>query len=140
MKSLNPAAIKVFSKLIEKLKEPGDADKIDKSEGTFMPVGIDFLQRFPNGMETYAVAHRFEQNGDLVPDPDVEFLVQKRDEKVVSVWPLAIDHPPPFVYRRHVELAEDGKPERLNLRGQADLATFCSVWMKNIQLQQELEI
>jgi len=139
MKALNATATKIFANLVKDLKEPGEDKKFDSGGPALMPVCVDFLQDFGNGLETYAVAHRFEMNGDLVPDPDVEFLVRRsKDRTVLAVWPLAIDMAPPFAYRRHVELGADGKPERLNQAGQYDLASFCSRWMRNIKHQQSI--
>ena len=49
--------------------EPGDGIKL-KSEG-FMDLSVDVLHR--TGDKTIiALAHHYKQNGDLVPDPDME--------------------------------------------------------------------
>lgn len=136
METLSTPATKVFTKLVTELKL-GEGKKLNRSPA-FMPVDIDFLNQYNDNLETYAVAHRFVMNGDLVPDPDVEFLVYRAGGVVQRVWPLAIDHPPPFVYRRHVSLDINGQPYCINEKGQADLAAFCSLWMLNIQEQQSL--
>ena len=142
MKPISKAALQVFRKLATGLKEPGTANKIDNAKGAFMAVSIDLLQRHHHGpagtYELYAVAHRYELNGDLVPDPDVEFLaVRDHTGAVAAVYPLAIDHGMGR-YRRHAWLKADLTPDRLAPAAQKDLATFCSVWFKNIKEQQGL--
>ena len=114
-----------------------DARTVDNARGTFMPVTVDCLRVARSG-SLYAVAHRFEQNGDLCPDPDVEFLVtdDPLQPGAKAVYPTAIDQT--FGYRRYVELDVDGNPVRLNRAGQADLASFCTMWMRNIKGQQGL--
>jgi hypothetical protein len=124
---LNAAATKVFRTLIDGL-EPGGARYVGKHGETFMRVAIDRLSR-----HEYAVAHRFECNGDLVPDPDVEFYVTDAGE----VYPTAIEQGPVGVYRRAVHW--DGAGDcRIDRREQADIADFCNMWMRNIKEQQQL--
>ncbi len=144
MRKLSPPAARVFLHLVEGL-DPGEARTIDNAGGAFMGVSVDCLrrERLTDAGETgalYAVAHRFESNGDLVPDPDVEFFVvpDAADPLGRAVYPTAIDHPPPFGYRRYVEFGSDGLPDAINRRGQADLAAFCDAWMRNIRQQQGL--
>jgi hypothetical protein len=129
VKSLNGRATKIFKTLVRGL-EPGAARYVDNAKGTFMRVAIDCLAQ---GL--FAVAHRFEQNGDLCPDPDVEFYVSPSGD----VFPTAIDQ---FAapYKRYVEVVEGGGTWRWTgaERGQADLVEFCNMWMKNIEDQQRL--
>lgn len=124
MKTLNKAAAVVFHKLVDGLAV-GEARRIDNAPGVYMAVSVDRI-----GENTYAVAHRFEQNGDLVPDPDMEFVVISG-----AVVPTAIDQA--YGYRRTVE-HEDGQNIRFLPRAQRELATFANLWMKNIRLQQEI--
>lgn len=69
-----------------------------------------------------AVAHYYEQNGDLCPDPDVEFLITPQG------WaPTAIRYA--FGDASYVD----------NPGGQAELAQFCETWASNIEHQGYLE-
>lgn len=126
MKLLNKTATRTFLQLVSGL-QPGEARRIDHAPGAFMAVSVDFLREEAGG-RFYAVAHRYEQNGDLLPDPDVEFYVVGE-----LVAPVAIDQAPG--YRRHVEF-EAGRAVRMYRRGQADLTDFCNLWMRNIREQQ----
>jgi len=137
LRKLGPRATSVFLHLVDGL-QAGQARKINNASGAFMAVSIDCLQEgAAERGARYAIAHRFEANGDLVPDPDVEFYVV-REAGDTAVYPTAIDHPPPIGYRRYVEFGTDGQPDAIHRRGQADLARFCDTWMRNIALQQGL--
>jgi hypothetical protein len=144
MRRLSPFATKVFVTLVDGLAA-GDARKLDQAPGAFMAVSVDCLSLIRRiggdgpGGAVYAIAHRYEVNGDLVPDPDVEFYVtdDSDDPSGKAVYPTAIDHGP-MGYHRHVELDAAGHPARFSRRGQADLAKFCESWMRNIARQQRL--
>ena len=144
MTKLNRTATKIFLKLVDGLIA-GHARKIDNTRGAFMAVSVDYLtadRTRSNGAgcgSLYAIAHRYEVNGDLVPDPDVEFYVvdDVLEPGQKAVYPTAIDHGP-MGYHRHVDFDEAGQPARFARRGQADLASFCNAWMRNIASQQRL--
>ena len=128
MKILNEKAERTFRVLIEGLAEPGDARKIDNGGKGIMPVSVDFLQRNADGSCLYAVAHNFIQNGDVCPDPDVEFYVTP-----LGVAPTAIQQI--MGYQRAVEFLAGGRIV-FDKRRQADIADFCNTWMANIRDQQ----
>lgn len=138
MRPLGRKATKIFRALIDGLPV-GDAKKLDNARGSFMAVSVDYLHGNSRRGALYAVAHRYEVNGDLVPDPDVEFYVVEgplhRGDK--AIYPTAIDHGP-LGYYRYVHFDSDGHPARIASRGQADLSRFCDGWMTNIAAQQGL--
>jgi hypothetical protein len=146
MRKLNERATKVFVALVEGLRT-GDARKLDNCPGTFMAVSVDYLvgeeHRTASGppWALYAVAHHYLTNGDLVPDPDVEFYVVDDPERPgeKAVYPIAIDHGP-LGYHRYADVERTGQLANVRPRGQADLTRFCDVWMKNIAAQQRLEV
>ena len=108
-----------------------------------MAVTVDFLigatTRRP--WAVYAVAHRYLVNGDLIPDPDVEFYVVDDPGRpgTKAVYPIAIDHGP-LGYHCYVDVDHAGRLTLSSARGQAELARFCDVWMKNIAAQQHLDL
>lgn len=138
MKKLGRTATKVFLALIADIAV-GDAKKLDNAGGAFMAVSVDHLGRDSRGGALYAVAHRYQVNGDLVPDPDVEFYVvdDPTQPGTKAIYPTAIDHGP-LGYYRHVHFDSAGQPARIASRGQAALATFCDGWMRNLAAQQGL--
>jgi hypothetical protein len=146
MRRLGIEATKVFIALVDGLLA-GDAKKLDNAPGAFMAVSIDCLARDQRdldgagGRALYAIAHRYEANGDLIPDPDVEFYVVRDADAPggQAVYPAAIDHGP-LGYYRYIHFDTAGRPARILPRGQADLTRFCDAWMRNIAFQQRLDI
>lgn len=138
MRPLGQKATKVFRALVDGVSV-GDAKKLDNARSSFIAVSIDYLHGESRRGAFYAIAHRHEVNGDLVPDPDVEFYVV--DDPLQpgnkAIYPTAIDHGP-IGYYRYVHFDSNGHPARIAIRGQADLARFCDGWMTNIAAQQKL--
>ncbi len=135
MKSLNKRAEAIFRQLIEGLENSGDHRKIDNAGGSFMPLNIDVLsvnRQTVAGREwcdmPVSLAHNYVQNGDVMADPDVEFLVTP-----LGVVPLSFQQDP-GIHRRWA-WQENGQ-WRYHPRGQADLTAFCNQWMVNIKQQQ----
>ncbi len=86
------------------------------------------------GRSLLSVAHYFEQNGDLVADPEVVFFTGCPN------WvPVEITQPPPAGYRVCAEVAGDAIA-RVDPRRQADVARFVEdVWARKLEAQGWLE-
>ena len=92
------------------------------SEG-FMPLSIEKHDKH------IMVTHYFEQNGDLVPDPDVEFVDLGGDD-----WlPIAIQHST-GLYCKAAEQAASGN-WLISKRAMADLKSFVRMWARNLLAQ-----
>lgn len=86
----------------------------------FMPLTIE-----KHG-EQIVVAHYFEQNGDLVPDPDMEFVDLGADD-----WlPVAIQHSTGH-YCRSAEKAASGN-WLISKRAMSELRSFVRLWARNL--------
>jgi len=132
MKSLNAEAYAVFHKLIEGLDDLGDARKIDNTDGAFMPVHVDFLWQNKHG-RVFAVAHHYIQNGDVMQDPDMTFLVTEQ-----GIYPLTFQQDNLAIYQEAAGI-ENGQFVTYDAKLQADLAAFADQWMMNIKVQQDLK-
>ena len=111
-----------------------DHKKIDNTEGAFMPVHVECGNQCNLGV-IYSVAHYYEQNGDLMRDPDMEFIKGSDGEYYpISFWQ---DAPP---IRKEVVVWKDGEIIGWMGKEQAELVTFANTWMKNIKEQQGLVI
>lgn len=94
----------------------------------YMPLVIEKV-----GKHLVSVAHYFEQNGDLCADPDVVFFTGYSD-----CW-VAIEIQQVLGYQRVAWLNDDGASiKSVNLRGQADVASFTNLWARNIKEQDYL--
>ena|SRR6185436_4879806 len=57
----------------------------------FMPLSVDTLDREETRL-CIALSHHFEQNGDLVADPDMELRVDLEDQTVEAGGPAVAGH------------------------------------------------
>jgi hypothetical protein len=122
------SSLAVFRKLTEGLVKVCDHRTIDNCDSTFMPVVVEVVDSVRLGL-VVSVAHYFEQNSDLMADPEVTFLVTA-DE----VFPLTFYQPP---FSDVAAKFEDGRL-LVSKRRQGDLTRFCNQWMRNIAEQQDL--
>ena len=107
------------------LKEKFEASSefyVKISSSGFMPLIIEKHET------QIIVAHYYEQNGDLVPDPDMEFVC------TVYGWvPVAIQHSN-GIYRRASEFDESGRllVKKTELKSQLN---FAAMWARNLKAQ-----
>src|SRR4051794_36862311 len=102
LRQVSRAARGVLETLVEGLDELGASKRVDKAKGAFMAVCVERVEHTSHG-PIFSVAHYFEQNGDLVPDPDVTFLRGATGD----FYPLTYQDA--LAYRRSAELGEDGR-------------------------------
>ena len=119
-------------------------NKHNHPEGGFMPVSVELVGRqYRDGKQSgvmVAVAHYFEQQGDLVADPAMTFF-RSTESDIESGLPLFI--PVDFQDARRYNEAvifENGVPTKGNKRMVSDLISFTSLWMKNIRAQQGIKM
>lgn len=105
----------------------GESRKFDSGRG-YMPLHVERLYG-----NVYSLAHYFKQNGDLVPDPDMEILRGADGRWYPLATQFAIG-----AYIRSAELGEDGSIRRLWPGRQRDAASFAGMWLRNIREQQEV--
>ena len=107
----------------------GTPKKIANSE-TYMAVHVEKV-----GENLYSVAHYYEQNGDLMSDPEMVFL-----HVAPGLWqPVSITQHGVGVYREAI-VFEDGKIVGYRPRLLDELCSFTTIWMRNIKAQQGLRL
>jgi hypothetical protein len=122
MKPLAKATGDVLDALTAGL-EIGEARKV--GNGPYMPVHVDRLSH-----ATYSLAHYFQQNGDLVCDPDGVFLRTAQGWLPVSLQLCT------GAYTRALELDDGDKPCKWNPAAYRELSSFAAMWLRNIKEQQ----
>ena len=133
MDYLNKTAEKIFNTLIEGLKEPGEARKIDNTEGTFMPVHVEIIDQSTYGKHV-SIAHYYVQEGDLMKDPEMTFLNSLKG----NVFPMTFEQDGGIpICQVAMEIDENGNIRR-NEKIQKSLVDFANMWMKNIKDQQRI--
>ena len=95
-----------------------------------MAVSVEIIHECSFG-KTVAVAHYYEQNGDLMADPDMTFLICPGGQVV----PMTYQQDNMGIYQRAVGFIEGGKME-VYWRMQTDITKFANDWMRNIKQQQ----
>lgn len=81
-----------------------------------------------------SVAHYFEQNGDLMADPEIVFFTGYGEWVPVECTQVIGG------YHRYAELSPDGKDiVRANLTGQQGVAALAKMWATNLKVQGWLE-
>ena len=124
MKAINQKAKKVLEKLLSEMKD-GYA-KIDNTDGAFMPVVVEEV-----GNNFISLANYYEQNGDLIPDPEIIFW-KAADGKF---YPTYLKD---CLGEQESLFFKDGKPSSIRPRLQHEQATFAGLWLENIKAQQRI--
>lgn len=88
------------------------------------------------GLNRISVAHYFEQNGDLVADPEIVFWVCPEDGNWYAIGVTQVFGGS----RTYAWIAEDGTSvTRYSHAAQTDLASFANLWARNIVAQRWLQ-
>ncbi len=121
MRPLNAATARILDTLTAGLEDPCvptatvSHRKYDNGGG-FMAAVVERI-----GPHRYSVAHYYEQNGDLVADPDLELVHYE------GAWyPSAISHPPPFGYTRALSCDDASQPHPWYPRAHRELRSFAT--------------
>lgn len=132
MRPINQKARKIMDRLTAGITRENSHTRIDnnKPDSGIMAVVVEWVGCCKIG-DIYSVAHYYEQNCDLMADPEMTFLKAEDGRYYPFSWKMD----GLGVYREGVEW-EDGEPRRVNLREQRDEAIFAGQWMQNIKWQQ----
>ena len=105
-----------------------------ESEG-YMPLSIEFIGAGPRGLPLVSVMHFYEQNGDLMRDPDMEFEIDEN----FGWHPVSYRQDSIGLMQEAVFV--DDKTGRVMVRPKLvrDLRRFAATWSKNLDEQGFLE-
>ncbi|HNF28511.1 MAG TPA: DUF1249 domain-containing protein, partial [Leptospiraceae bacterium] len=109
---------------IEKGKYHGKSEKAPDSG--LMSLHYDYVGKDKKGNYIIALSHYFEQNGDLVPDPDMQIRILPEMEAAE-----AMTFQDQFGYQEVYPDKGDGK-EYVDLARKKDLNKFLNQWLTNI--------
>lgn len=132
LKPLNDSMSRLLDTLTANLADPStdgqSGRKYDNAPEVYMAVYVNRLTE-----NRFSVAHFYLQNGDRVPDPDMEFV------KVDGLW-FPVCYTNCYGRREAVVTDENGRPSRYSPREYAGLRTFANVLLRNIREQQEIKV
>jgi hypothetical protein len=132
MQHLNDRATAIFRKLTEGLQKVGDHQQWN-NDSSFMAACIEIIGTTGLG-PLVSIAHYYEQNGDLMRDPDVIFLIGADQQ----VYPISFRQDNLGTYLEAAVI--DNGQWKVRTKMQADLCSFCNQWMRNINEQQQLGV
>ncbi|HDT14930.1 MAG TPA: DUF1249 domain-containing protein [Firmicutes bacterium] len=78
----------------------------------------------------FSMAHNYEQNGDLVPDPDMEIEIDL-ERKTAE----ALTFQNALVYQNVYDYDDKGEKIMFKPRLKKDLNSFLKMWLKNLTEQ-----
>lgn len=125
-------------------KEEEDYIKVNNSD-SYMPVVVEILNRNEHNMlgrlEHVSIAHYGEQNGDLMADPDMEFLLwNPKGNDDAYVFPMSFHNDYVGYSDLGIEINNELVPTKFSKEKVAEYIDFCNMWMNNIREQQGLDI
>lgn len=140
MKKINQQAVKTFCKLLDRM---GIQTYFKFTSEGFMPLVMEQVGELlttPYGTgQLYSLAHYYEQNGDLMRDPEMVFIVvdnrkDPKDYEFIGIYPQLFQQDSLDIYEESVNIVHNNvttyKPA-----WQAAHVTFANQWLKNIQQQ-----
>ena len=133
MKAINAKAQAVMDKLTQGLNKPGESRKVDNTQGAFMAVCVEQVAETYLG-PIYSIAHYYQQNGEPMRDPDMEFI-RGFDSQY---YPISFWQDGGIPRRDEVLDWEGDRIKGIRQKLQEDLADFANMWMRNIKEQQGL--
>jgi len=110
--------------------------RIESPSAGLMRLCIEAIGTGPNGFPLVSVAHYYEQNGDLVADPEMTFEVAPgiKADRELELYPVTFEMPGMGVYRQATWADAAGKVW-VNTREKAEQASFARLWDRNIRAQ-----
>ena len=139
MKSLNRKTTQIIQKLYDAMSdskymqdEEGNYAKIANNP-RFMAVVIEKVGSLAGYGEVISIAHYGEQNGDLMADPEMTFVIVDGE-----YFPITFRNDYVALYQEVFDYNEDGSPEAIDIKLQSELTSFANTWMNSIQEQQRL--
>lgn len=140
MKKLNQQSAKIFCRLLKKL----GSEQYIKIEATgFMALNIEKLEEnilTPWGVaNTYSLSHSNTQNGDLMRDPEMVFIVvdnrqNETDFKSIGIYPQMYQQDNLGLYEESVTI-ENRQIKSFIKTWQHSHCNFANLWLKNIRAQ-----
>lgn len=133
MKTLNKQATKTLYKLMNLMSEDHYA-RIDNSNGAFMAVSVEGISENEKYLQI-SVAHYYEQNGDLMADPEMIFIYVKAKGSFI---PCYYKQDGILLSEEESVRFENGEIKAYRKAMQESHCIFANIWMKNIKYQQNL--
>ena len=130
MRAINTRAKKTMDILTLSCGHIGDHDKFHTDP--FMDVTVENIGKCNLG-PLFSIAHYYEQNGDLMRDPEMCFIKGADGE----YYPYYYRIDGLGIERECIRWDEEGNVQGIQTIEQGNQAVFSGTWMRNIKQQQE---
>lgn len=124
MKAVNAKGQEVLAVLATLVPAVGDSVKLQS--GGFMPLVVERIR--PDGI---SVAHYYEQNGDLMADPEMTFWLGVDG----AYYATGFRQDGIAQNRTSVYFYGGAQPVKFHAREQAGQSSFAGIWMQNLRSQ-----
>ena len=131
MRTLNKQSTQTMNKMVELLED--GYIKIDNTCASFLPVSVERIFESEK-YRIISVAHYYEQNGDLMADPEMCFINIKA---VGSFLPSYFKQASIGMEQESI-IMENGEIKGYRAKMQADHTSFANMWLRNIKNHQNL--
>jgi len=131
MKPMTLRASMILNAIVEAMGT-GDHVKLKRSEA-YMALSVDRLGG--DLEERFSLAHNRIVNGDVCPDPDVEFMRSPDGFWYPTAMTDSFGR-----YTRAIVSTRAGMPEQYSPRAYESIRSFCEMWMKNLVEQQSIVV
>ncbi|MES2375377.1 MAG: hypothetical protein V4553_02300 [Bacteroidota bacterium] len=137
MERLNINTSKIFVELLAKMQGRQHLKIVNEP---FMPLTIEKVAddiQTPWGVtQQYSLCHYYEQEGDLMQDPEICFLVADRQDSDnrTKIFPFSFCQANMAIYQEPISFM-DGKIYRYDQKTQAEITAFADQWLSNIKTQ-----
>jgi len=143
MKPINSKAAEFFQACVNRIPENETSCILDENKpgSSIMALHIENIGQNKYG-DLYSFAHYYEQNGDMMRDPDIVMLRSANPDALTGkhqFFPISYRQDGLGMDREYVIFNEDGNGWKIAKKQQADLASFCGQWARNIADQQHVE-
>lgn len=141
MKQLSENSTRIFCALIDSLHGGCFTEIINEPFMSLHIEELDVKQQTPYGIgNQYSLCHYYEQEGDLMQDPEMCFLmIDDRKSDVsnmgkVTVIPYMFQQANLSIYQQSIIWLSNGTAN-IDAKIQADHAAFAETWLTNIEAQ-----
>lgn len=101
-------------------------ESLKLKSGAFMDLNLDYLEKDEQG-EIIAMAHNYEQNGDIMADPDMQIRIIP---EMRSIEALTYQQDGMGIFQEVYP-----EPNKVNPKVKKELNAFLETWLKNLIAQ-----
>ncbi len=100
----------------------------------YMPLSIEDIGHSPDGLRQISLCHYGEQNGDLMRDPDIVYVLRENDGRPLAE-PVSFQNDYMGLYQEVYTYNGEGKRTHVNPRLQRELVSFSLMGLRNLKQQ-----